>query len=210
MKKLILFGAGHAFVLKTINAINALERSWNLLGFIDDDPEKIGKDLFGYPILGDRSLLGDLATDSDTYFFNNVMGHWSRRRQISEMLEERGCQIASLIDPQITSLDLRPGKGVFIGAFTALGTSVEVGDYSVIMESVGVGDDVKFGTNVFVSFGAYIGSRAVIGDHTFMGPRSIVLMDHSVGERAVVAANATVNRDVDSDARMFGTPARAK
>ena len=74
MKKLVIFGAAHAYCLQTIEAINRATHYWEILGFLDYTPEKQGTEFWGYPVLGDRGLLPGLAEHSDIEFFNNVRG----------------------------------------------------------------------------------------------------------------------------------------
>jgi hypothetical protein len=42
-KKLVIYGASNPCVLKILNAINRVQPSWDLVGFVDDAPEKQGK-----------------------------------------------------------------------------------------------------------------------------------------------------------------------
>lgn len=210
MKKLVLFGAAHPFALKTIHAINAEEQTWECLGFLDDDPEKHGRDILGYPVLGDRSLLAALSSETDVYFFNNVMGHWSRRRAVSALLESQGCRFASLVDPRIDVIDLQHGKGVFVGAFAHFGASARLGDFTVVMQAAVLGDDTRLGSHVFVANLASIGSRTIVGDDTFVGPSSVTLIDRVVGRRVVIGAGAIVTRDAADDARLFGPAAQPR
>jgi acetyltransferase-like isoleucine patch superfamily enzyme len=210
VKKLVMYGAAHPFALKTLHAINATTQTWECLGFLDDDPSKHGQDILGYSVLGGRSLLATLSAESDVYFFNNVMGHWSRRREITALLESHSCQIASLVDPRIDVIDLQHGKGVFVGAFAHFGASARLGDFTVVMQAAVLGDDTRLGSNVFVANLASIGSRTVVGDDTFVGPSSVTLIDRVVGKRVVIGAGAIVTKDVADDARLFGPAAQPR
>ncbi len=206
MRDLVLFGGAHAFAVKTVLAINRESPTFNLVGFLDDDEEKIGSSLVGYPILGSRNLLPELV-EAGTVFFNNVMGHWSSRRSVSQLLDDHGCEIVSLVDPRIDVLALDHDEGVFIGAFANFGHSARIGRHSVIMQSVVLGDETVIGDNVFVANLAGVGSRTVVGADSFIGPNSITVPDLSIGARAVVGAGATVVRDVPDDVAVFNPPA---
>ncbi|MEE9417347.1 MAG: hypothetical protein V3V01_18855 [Acidimicrobiales bacterium] len=211
MTPLVMFGAGHGFALKTLHAINAESPTWDLLGFVDDDPAKAGSELLGYPVLGDRSVLPKLlSANADLHVFNNVVGHWSKRRDVAELLADGGFEIASLIDPRIDVLDLHCGVGVFIGAFANFGHSARLGDYAVIMQAVVLGDETEIGDYVFIANLANVGSRAVVGENTFVGPNSVVLLDRIVGPEAVVGAGAIIVSDVPAGAKMFSPPAQRR
>ena len=60
-KTLVIFGASHATCLGTINGINRAKPTWKVAGFLDDTPELQGNKVWGYPVLGDRSLIPELA-----------------------------------------------------------------------------------------------------------------------------------------------------
>ena len=68
---LVLYGAGNPEAVKLVAAINRAAPMWELLGFIDDTPEKQGRDVLGVPVLGTAAYLDrlDLAT---VRFHNNV------------------------------------------------------------------------------------------------------------------------------------------
>jgi UDP-GlcNAc:undecaprenyl-phosphate GlcNAc-1-phosphate transferase len=62
-KNVFIFGAGDAgeMVLREIKRNRSLE--YNPVGFIDDDPAKIGNKIHGVPILGSRDKIKDLVKD---------------------------------------------------------------------------------------------------------------------------------------------------
>lgn len=203
----MLYGAGHAFALKTAYAIDRERPTFDEIVYLDDDPAKAGTSLVGVPILGGRELLPTLTADADTVFFNNVMGHWTRRKAVADLLACNGCRLRSLVDPRIDVLDLRHGDGVFIGAFANFGHSARLGDHAVVMQSVVLGDETVVGDRAFLANMAAVGSRTVVGEDAFVGPNSVTIPDRRIGARAVVGAGATVVRDVPDDIRVFNPPA---
>ena len=58
-KKLIIFpfGGNAREAVDTILAINRINREWDLLGFIDDDPKTWDKGFLDVKVLGDRKML---------------------------------------------------------------------------------------------------------------------------------------------------------
>jgi len=62
-KNIFIFGAGDAgeMVLREIKRNRALQ--YNPVGFIDDNPAKVGNKIHGVPILGSRDMIKELAKD---------------------------------------------------------------------------------------------------------------------------------------------------
>jgi FlaA1/EpsC-like NDP-sugar epimerase len=57
MKNLLIIGAGGfgREVLQYIFDINKIEKQFNILGFVDEDPELNGKEYRGIKVLGERN-----------------------------------------------------------------------------------------------------------------------------------------------------------
>src|SRR5690242_3198562 len=58
-RKLLLVGTGGLGreAAEAVRAINAVRPTWNLLGFLDDDPSKRGTVVDGVPVLGSSALV---------------------------------------------------------------------------------------------------------------------------------------------------------
>ncbi len=61
-KKILIFGAGDAgeMLCRQIREIPRLNCKYEVVGFIDDDPHKIGRSVHGITILGDRESIRDI------------------------------------------------------------------------------------------------------------------------------------------------------
>lgn len=60
-RKVLIAGAGDMGAVVTRLITNNPEMGYELVGYVDDDPLKLGKDLHGFRVLGDRHDLGELA-----------------------------------------------------------------------------------------------------------------------------------------------------
>ncbi len=67
MKKIVILCAGDfgKELAWLIEDINAHHPAYEILGFLDDDENKIGKDFNGYKCIGKISLLSALAKEQD-------------------------------------------------------------------------------------------------------------------------------------------------
>lgn len=208
-KPLVIFGAAHAFCLRTIDDINRARPTWEVLGYLDDTPELRGKTLWGdLPVLGGHGLIAELASRPDLHFFNNVRGHWSRTMAVAELLESHGCRIASLIHPTVSLEYVDVGRGCVVSSGCLISVGTTIGDFVSILANSVVGHDVTIEDYVFIAQLASIGSDCVLKQRSFLGAGAIVTPKRTVGVESQVGAGAVVTRDVPDGARVFGVPAR--
>lgn len=206
MKKLVIFGAAFFDLIKLVDAINRENPTWQILGFLDDTKELQGKAFFNYPVLGGREMIEELVNE-DTYFFNNVSGHWSRSKLVADMLDSYGCQIATLIHPNIdiNYVEIERGcilpEGCVVGGNTTLGSFVTVRLRSLLSHDVEVGD------HVFIGPGVTIGGKAILKKGCFIGAGATVMLERTIGEGSVVGAGAVVTKDVPDGVTVAGVPA---
>ena len=207
MRKLVLYGAAHVMVLKLLDAINRQEPTWDLVGFLDDAPERQQRECQGYPVLGGRELLAGLVREG-VWVFSNVVSHWSKTKAIAELLESQGCLVPSLVHPAIDMAYVQIGKGCLISEACAIGSQAVLGDYVTVRLHSVLSHDVTVGDYSLVGPGVTVAGRARLGTACFIGAGATILPELSVGDFAIVGAGAVVTRDVAPGATVAGVPAR--
>jgi sugar O-acyltransferase (sialic acid O-acetyltransferase NeuD family) len=208
MKKLVIFGAAFFGYIKLIDAINRVRDTWDLLGFLDDTPEKQKKKFFGYPVLGGRELIPHLVSDN-VHFANNVSGHWTRRKTVAELLVENGCQCPNLIHPAIDLNYVQMGQGCAVLEGSTLGMNVRLGNFVDIRYGCVVSHDVVLEDYVFLSTGAKLTGFTRAGKGCWVGAGATVLGEKAfLGEGCVIGAGAVVVKPVPPQVTVVGNPAR--
>jgi len=107
--------------------------------------------------------------------------------------------------------DVRVGKNTWIGPNVVLdGTAgLEIGDFCSISAGVQIytHDTVKWSN----SLGAESAQTAPtkIGNGVYVGPNTIIQMGVTLGDKSVVGAMSFVNKNVKSNLKVFGCPARS-
>ena len=208
VKTLIIFGAAHAFCLRAIEDINRAKPTWKVAGFIDDTPELQGTTLLGVPVLGDRTLIADLAADPDVEFFNNVRGHWSRTMTVAELLDSYNCRIASLVHPTVNLGYVEMGRGCLVHSGCVINVGTRMGDFVSVLSNCVVGHNVTIEDYAFLGSLTMVGSDSILKTRCFLGAGVIVTPQRTLGAASVVGAGAVVTRDVLDGVRVFGVPAR--
>ena len=126
---LVIIGAGgHGRELfDVIAAINEHEPTWNVLGFVDDDPQHMDRvDRIGSQVLGDLDWL-----DGTPYAFALGIGSSSVRRDLALRLTAAGSAPRRFVHPGAhLGSDVRLGDGVVVFDRCTITTNVEIGAHT--------------------------------------------------------------------------------
>jgi sugar O-acyltransferase (sialic acid O-acetyltransferase NeuD family) len=208
MKKILIYGSSFFDVIKLIEAINRVSKTWSVLGFLDDTPGAKGKVIHGYPVLGGRKLIPEYVRQKDVYFFNNVNGTRAGNRHILELLDTYGCKIASLVHPGIDLAYVQIGSGCIVPEGCVIGANVFIGDHVTLRYGCVISHDVTIEDLVMLGPGVTIGGRAVLKKGCLIGAGATVLAENRVGEFSTVGAGAVVIKEVASHKTVAGVPAK--
>lgn len=207
MKPLIIFGASYFDLVKLVDAVNGQQPTWQLRGFLDDTPEKIGQSHLDIPVLGGRELLPQLVEEG-CWFFNNVCGSWQGNEAIAGLLRQHGCKLASLVHPLIDLNYVELGEGVLLTDGVIVGSQARLGNFLTTRLGALISHDVTIEDNVFIGPGVVIGSGAHIKKGAFIGAGATVMLERTVGAGSLVGAGAVVSKDVADFVSVAGVPAR--
>jgi sugar O-acyltransferase (sialic acid O-acetyltransferase NeuD family) len=208
MKKLVIYGSTFFDVVKLVDAINRVNRTWTILGFLDDRPGYKGQMINGYPTLGGRELIPKLVSRTETYFFNNVNGTRANCQQVINLLLSHNCQIPSLIHPSVDLSYVKVGSGCFIPEGCFISTNVIIGNYVALRSGCVISHDVTVEDFVLLGPGATIGGRASLKKGCLIGAGATVKLETVVGEFSTIGAGAAVTRDIPPGVTAVGVPAR--
>jgi sugar O-acyltransferase (sialic acid O-acetyltransferase NeuD family) len=210
VEPLILIGSG-GFGRETaevVRAINTGSSTWNLLGFLDDDPGLHGTEVDGIPVLGS---IDDAPSFRDARFVvcTGHPGNYFSRKRIVQRLGLPAARYATVVHPTAalpTTRVLGPGSvllanvvataGVQIGSHVAVMPGVVFTHDDVVEDYTTFGAGVRLAGRVHVEEGAYVGSGALVRE------------DRTIGAWALVGMGAVITKDVPSAEVWAGVPAR--
>lgn len=206
MKDIVIIGAGGfarevAWLLEEINGKNL---EWNLLGFIDDNTENIGKELNGYKILGDTEYLNTMSKDIYAVI---AIGNGKIREQVVSRLKSR--KFANLIHPavKISNTNLM-GTGNIICSGNILTVNITIGNHVIVNLDSTIGHDVVIDDYVTVLPSVNISGNTTVKKYSTLGTGAKIIQGLTIGENVILGAGTVVIRDIEDNCTAVGNPAK--
>lgn len=206
MKDLIIVGAsgfGRELV-QWVEDVNDKYPEWNILGFLDDNPNALLGIKCDYKIIGS---IKDYQPKDNEYLacalaFPNV------KKQIVTTLKEKGSKFATIIHPTaLINKYAEIGEGVIITPRSNVNANAKVGDFVSILGS-GIGHDAIIGDFSTLSGRCSINGHVQIGEKVYVACGVSIAPSKRIGDRAKVGIGSVVISNVKSDTIVFGNPAK--
>ncbi len=209
-RPLVLVGAGGLGreTVELVRALNAVEPTWELVGFVDDDPALAGVSVAGLPVLGPIASVVEADAAVAVCTARPAVG--CSRRRIVAGLGLEPARFATLIHPRAalaSSTELGPGCLVFAGVVTT--ASVTVGAHVVLMPQVVLTHDDRVGAFATLASGVRLGGGVEVGAEAYLAAGVLVREQLVVGQSALVGMGAVVLHDVPPGETWVGVPARS-
>ena len=208
MKELVIVGTGGvgketALIVEDINEIS---QEWNLLGFIDDNKELIGKEINGYKVLGDREFLNNF--DKEVYVVIAIADHCIKE-ELVKYLTNKNIQYATLIHPSVKiNRTISIGKGCIIYQNVIMTVNINIGNHVIISPKCGIGHDSLIEDYVTVLWNVNISGSERIRQGVTLGSGCTIIQGLEIGRGSFVGAGAVVIRDIDESKTAVGVPTR--
>lgn len=205
MKDLIIIGAGGfgREVSWLVERINAVSPQWDLLGFVDDNPEIQSKIIDGYKVIG---KIDELNNYPDAYAVCCIANTAVRKKIVGKVQNP----FATLIDPcAILSSKVEIGEGSVVCANAVATVDIKIGKHNIIDVSSTVGHDAVLEDFVTLYPSVNVSGNTLIKNGVELGTGTQVIQGLTVGENTVVGAGAVVTRDLPDNCTAVGVPAKA-
>lgn len=209
MRDLIIVGAGGfgRELLQWVKEINLAEKAsenrWNILGFIDDNPDALEGYACDYRILG---TVKDWEPKGGQRFVMAVAKP-STKEYLAKMLKSKGAVFVSVIHPTAYISDhVEMGEGIVMYPNSRINVNTKIGDF-VTMLSSGVGHDAQVGDYCTVSSFCDITGGVRLEERVFLGSHVTVIPNKRIGKDAYVGAGSVVVSNVKAGSLVMGNPA---
>lgn len=210
MKNIVIIGAGGLAreVQHVIEKINFKKKQWNLIGFIDENPQNKGKLLNDDVVIGNFDDLPAEIIDQKLYYICAI-GNTKVKKRLVQKANEKKLEPAILVDPDIfISKSVFIGEGSVIYGNTNLTANIQIGNHVIINPGCTIGHDVVIEDYAIVLPGARVSGSVTIGECSTIGASSTVIQNLIVGRNSFVGAGAVVTKNIDESVTVVGCPAR--
>lgn len=207
MEKIVIIGAGGVGkeVALIIDQINNFRPTWNVIGFLDDNPKNLGKVLNGHRVIGNIEFLNNLS--SDIYVVVAIANYRIKKRIVMNLKGK--FKFATLIHPRVLIHNfMTVGDGTIIYEGAILTTDIKIGEHVIICPKCGIGHDSVVKDYVSLLWNVNISGGDTIEEGVLMGSGSTIIQNLSIGRGSIIGAGCVVVKDIPEYSTAVGIPAK--
>lgn len=207
-RPLVITGAG-GFARETVEivrAINAERPTWDLLGFLDDDPMLWGTTIGGVPVVGCTDWLS--IHDAMTVVCIGNPRNFAVRAEVVARLSLPEERYATLVHPTASIAgSTAVGHGSVVAAGCVTTADVTIGEHVAVMPQCVFTHDDVLGSYVTCGAGVRLAGGVTIGDGAYLGAGALVREYLTVGRQSLIGMGSVVTRNVPDHEVWVGAPA---
>jgi len=191
MKDIVLIGGGgHC---KAVIDVIEQEGLFNIVGIIDK-PELLGKNVLGYPIIGNDSELNILVKRcKNTLITIGQIRSPLPRINLFDTVLKLGFTLPSIVSPRAyVSQHASIGKGSVIMHDVVVNVGAKIGDNCIINTKSIVEHGSSIGNHCHISTNAVINGDVVVGNGSFIGSGAISKEGVRIGDNCFAKAGSVI------------------
>lgn len=213
VKKLIIIGGrgNGTVVASTVEDINQVTLTWQILGFLNDDQHI--EQINGYTVLGNitPSTISKYLDDENIYFYWALVSVNLRKDFMSRLNELKipTHRFANIIHPTaVVSKQAKLGFGVSIHPHVNVGPNAKIGNHIHIFAQAMVGHDALINDFAYIANNACIGAKVILEEGAYIGINASIRENIVVGSWSIIGMGSVVIRSVSPNITIVGNPAR--
>lgn len=192
----------------------ALEAAWladecghNVIGFLDDAPEKQGTTILGKPVLGN---IEHWVKFKDNHFIVAIGSPRTRNSAVKKMQSYGQPMFTSLIHPSVKkSNHIIIGDGTLICAGCILTVNINIGEHCIININSTVGHEVKIGSFSTIAPIVAISGNVTLEEFSEVGTGASIRQGVSIGRGAMLGMGSVLTKNIPDFKIYAGNPAKS-
>ena len=193
--KLLIAGTGYLELLNIAqNGISPNGEEFEILGFLDDNPENSKRNLLGYKVLGGFS---EVYKYPEAFVINSISRSTNLREETTKTLAKYGAKFTSVIHKTSILNNCDIGNNSFIGPYVVIEPNVKIKSNNCILSFSVIAHDTTINETCFIGYNCSILGSVVIEKKSYIGSSSVILPKSIIGKESVIGANSTIIKNVD-------------
>jgi len=204
-KKILIFSAGPAGreINQLILNINKFKSEWDVVGFVDDDKNKIGKKIDEIEVYSNENK----PQKDEIYAICGTMDWKIRKRIFEDEIKKNNYKLTNLIHP---SVDLpkcfKAGLGNVIFGNVHISFEVQIKNFSIVSNYCDLGHNLITNDYFTAMPSAIIGGNCEIGKNTLIGSGVKIHQGLKIGSGSKIGMGTIVTSDVKDNSLVIDHP----
>lgn len=211
LQKLVLIGIGanNSDVLDAVRAVNAVEPTFDLLGYLTSSGKPAAKEPLQLECLGDFSRAREMPADVKFVGLSGGVGSYWRLPDFFESLGSPAERYATIIHPMaFVSPQSTVGPGSVVLGGCMIGPDTRIGNWTCLLQNVTMGHDGVIEDYCWVTAGATFSGNCRVGYNSYIGTNSTIVNGAKLGRQCLIGAGALILKDVPDQEIWVGNPGR--
>ena len=205
MKNLIIIGAGNVGGFLVYNQ-NLFAEKYNLLGFLDDDASKLGKEFYGLKVIGNTEHL--FSMDKNIAVVIGI-GFPKAKRKVFEKIKDNGNEFPSFVASNAwLSNSVSVGKGVILYPGVSINYETVVEDFVIMNMNCAIGHNCHIAQFAALAPGVNLAGFTKLEEAVDMGIGSATKQNIIVGKDAVIGGQTMLIKNVEPGTKVVGVPGK--
>ncbi len=203
MKNIVIMGAGDLGkeIVWLIEDINRRSPLYSIIGFLDDDVSKTGREFYGYKVLGTIDTVYELRRKMPLGAVIAIQDGSVRKAIVDSHKEFTEWE--TIIHPtSVIASTAYLGKGSVVFPNVTISVDSKLGDFGLYYIHAVIGNDCVFGSYVSVMSGVSISEHVAVGDGSYLAAGSCVYPHRILGRNVEVSVGATVTENCKDDTKV--------
>ena len=181
--------------------------SYNIQGFLDDNSEKHGQELYGAKVIGGISTLGKIKNKVAVVI---AIANPASKKKVYEKI--RG--IPNIVFPNFIHPSSWIGEKVVLGEGCIIYPNVSINfeailnNFVIINMNAAIGHNCEFGDFSTVSPSVSCGGFTKLGSQSFLGIGASTLQSTTIGNKSTIGAGAVIIKDIPDNVTVVGNPGK--
>jgi sugar O-acyltransferase (sialic acid O-acetyltransferase NeuD family) len=203
MEKLIIF----PFNGNGLEALDCIQGQYDLIGFVDDMPEKQGVTKYGFRVYG-RELINKYK-EAKILAIPGSVQRYKERHRIIDSLNIQAQRFATIVHPKASVSNLASlGINVLIMAGVVITSNAVVSNHVCVLPNSVIHHDVTIGAWTLIGSNVLIAGNVSIGENCYISSGTNIIDGITIGNGTLIGLGTNLLTSTPINSKFVGNPGR--